>query len=199
VEACQGGIAAHGKGLYHIQSLAFLVGQSIGKCFDYGWLSTNPIFAYGIFQLSPSEYPTINPSKTQTVAQSFTIVPSPTKSPTLISSVTPDSEIKFNQFFSGKGPYLLYRERNGIESEQTSFVMLDFDTQGRKTFSLPDNGYVGNLESAISPDGKLIAYHIGSFEGGQKDLTLPIRDREEWVVIRSSFHPGPSEPGLAAL
>ncbi|MCI0607522.1 MAG: hypothetical protein L0Z71_00470, partial [Anaerolineae bacterium] len=42
--------------------------------------------------------------------------------------------------------------------------MLDADGIGRKQFQLPNDGYTRNLNSAISPDSKWLAYFTGSIE-----------------------------------
>ena len=84
---------------------------------------------------------------TQTVVPSHTPLPTQTAIPT----ATPYPPLQMD------GPYLLFGARK--------FTLMDADGRGKKHFDLPNVGRIlWNLDKAVSPDGKWLAYYTGSTE-----------------------------------
>jgi len=100
-----------------------------------------------------------SPTSTPVATVSPTRTPRPTQ--TAIPTATPYPQLQT------EGPYLLFTYDN------KNFTILDADGSGRKQFQLPNDGYVWELEKAVSPDGKWLAYFTGSTEEPY-DLALNI-------------------------
>ncbi len=100
---------------------------------------------------------------TATVTQ--TVIPSETPLPTqtVIPTATPYPPLQTD------APYLLFTYDN------KNFTIMDADGSGRKQFQLPNDGYIWELEKAVSPDRKWLAYFTGSGEEPY-DLALNILD-----------------------
>lgn len=86
------------------------------------------------------------PPSTSTLPPTRTLHPTQTTIPTatLYPSLQTD------------GPYLLFTYDN------KHFTIMDADGTGQKQFQLPNEGYVYDLNSAISSDGKWLGYFTGS-------------------------------------
>jgi hypothetical protein len=124
----------------------------------------------------PATFILDGPSVTPSSIAGASTTPSPT---TLILTPTPSLTTKPPTItplafgtLSPQGPYLLFQKYHGFKTGQSSFVVLDIALKGRKTFELPDGGYVWVLSSAVSPDGRWLAYHTGSVDFDHKDLVL---------------------------
>ncbi|HET9907008.1 MAG TPA: hypothetical protein VFQ23_10215, partial [Anaerolineales bacterium] len=88
---------------------------------------------------SPTPYPTATVTPTRTPLPTQTAIPTATPYPSLQS----------------EGPYLIFTYDN------KNFTIMDADGNGRKQFQLPNDGYIRDLEKAVSPDGKWLAYFTG--------------------------------------
>lgn len=97
----------------------------------------------------------LTPPPTATATQTKT--PHPTQ--TAIPTATPYPPLQTD------GPYLLFTHDN------KNFTIMDADGSGQKQFQLPNDGYVHDLNSAVSPDGKWLVYFTGS-KDEPHDLTL---------------------------
>jgi WD40 repeat protein len=62
---------------------------------------------------------------------------------------------------SSEGPFLFYRAPE-VHDFGGPFVILD-TFGGRQLITLPETGRVEFLDAAVSPDGKWLAFHVGSF------------------------------------
>ncbi len=74
------------------------------------------------------------------------------------------------------GPYLMYKKN--IDQHEVIIIM-DADGSGRKTLPLPAGAIVSDLAQAVSPNGKWLAFHMGSAEERTADrfsLTLNLMD-----------------------
>jgi len=119
------------------------------------------------------------PPRTAIVTQ--TIVPSETPRPTqtAIPTATPYPSLQT------EGPYLLFTYDN------RNFIIMDADGSGRKQFHLPNDGYVWDLEKAVSPDGKWLAYYTGSADEPYNfALNLLNLEDEAGFQIASLIAPG---------
>jgi dipeptidyl aminopeptidase/acylaminoacyl peptidase len=110
---------------------------------------------------------TPTPSPTATVLPTITSSPSPSATPT----ITPYPSLQT------QGPYLLFL------TDSNNLTMLDADGQGRKTFQLPNEGFIRDLKNAISPDGKWLAYFTGSSREEPYDLALHLFNLEDQTII----------------
>lgn len=117
---------------------------------------------------SATPEPTAPPTSTATPAPTAT--PEPTNSP----QPTPYPPLQTD------GPYLAYLKRQG---EQQVLVLLDADGVGRKLIPLPAGAYVQSLETAISPNGKWLAFHTGSYETPY-DLSLNLLNLVDTSIYR---------------
>lgn len=104
---------------------------------------------------------------TQAIAPSET--PLPTN--TTISTPTPYPSLQTD------GPYLLYA------TDWENLTILDANGMGRKQFQLPNNGFVRNLYSAVSPNGKWLAYFTGTSREEPYDLYLHLFDLENLTTF----------------
>lgn len=88
------------------------------------------------------------PTSTPTTTVPPTRTPRPTQ--TSVPTATPYPPLQTD------GPYLLFTNDN------KNFTIMDADGSGRKQFQLPNDGYIWNLENAVSPDGTWLAFYTGS-------------------------------------
>lgn len=89
------------------------------------------------------------PSPAVTEGQTFvfpTFTPTPFVTPTAYPSL------------DSAGPYLAYVRQEG---GQRSIVLLDAVGRGRRVWPLPANARLQNLTTALSPDGRWLAFHLG--------------------------------------
>ena len=91
---------------------------------------------------------TISPPPLPIATNTSTLTPIPT--PFVTPTITPYPGLQ------AQGPYLLFT-KSGNE-----FTIMDPDGKGRKQFQLPNDGSIRELEPAVSPDGKWLAYFTGS-------------------------------------
>lgn len=70
---------------------------------------------------------------------------------------------------------------------------MDADGSGRKHFQLPNGGYIWDLEQAVSPDGKWLAYFTGS-AAEPYDLALNLLNLEDQVSLLVSNLIAPGFP-----
>ncbi len=107
--------------------------------------------------------------------------------PTITSSPTPSVTPTATAYppLQTEGPYLLYR------ADKNNIIMMDGDGTGRKYFQIPNDGYVWDLERAVSPDGKWLAYFTGSTEEPY-DLALNLFDlkNQSSILIANLMAPG---------
>lgn len=91
---------------------------------------------------------------------SLTQPPTATVSPTITSSPTPSAIPTITPYPSlqTQGPYILFTRDN------KNLIIMDANGGGQKQIQLPDDGYIFQLNKAISPDGKWLAYFTGSIE-----------------------------------
>jgi len=108
----------------------------------------------------------LTPLPTVTIAPSQT--PRPTQ--TTIATATP------YPLLQTEGPYLLFTYDN------KNFTIMDADGSGRKQFQLPNDGYVRDLNLAVSPDGKWLAYFTGSTDEPY-DLALNLLNIENQTSV----------------
>jgi dipeptidyl aminopeptidase/acylaminoacyl peptidase len=94
-------------------------------------------------------------SPTATALPTITFSPAPSATPT----ITPFPPLQT------QGPYIVFTRDN------KNLTIMDADGGGRQQIKLPDNGYIIQLNKAVSPDGKWLAYFIGSREASY-DMTL---------------------------
>jgi Tol biopolymer transport system component len=92
-----------------------------------------------------------------TATVSPTIIPPPTRFTT--PTITPYPPLQT------QGPYLLFTQDNKI------LTMVDADGSGQKQITLPNDGYIFQLNKSVSPDGEWLAYFTGSTEEPY-DITL---------------------------
>ena len=98
-----------------------------------------------------------------------TITPHP--SPSATPTITPYPSLQT------QGPYLLF------STDRNNLIILDANGQGRKLLQLPSNGFVHDLEKAISPDGRWLAYFTGSSREEPYDLALHLFNLEDQTTI----------------
>lgn len=107
-----------------------------------------------------------------------TIIPIPTQTHTKTSPPSPTPYPPL----PAKGPYLLYRDlllREGL------FIIIGVDGHGRRLVEIPKDGYVRDLQKAVSPNGEWIAFHSGSLDV-PFDLTLNLMNISDGTIVKIS-------------
>ena len=106
-----------------------------------------------------------------------------TRTPLPTSTRTPTITPTFTATLAPEGPYLIL-DASPLRNNESIFVITNANGEGRKEINLPEMGYVGwGLQEAISPDGKWIAYHTGTY-GAPYDLTLHLFNIADNSTIR---------------
>src|SRR5688572_32540675 len=90
----------------------------------------------------------ISPAPRPSATVPPTVTPSPAPSTTLTNTPYPSLKTQ--------GPYLLFQNTERI------LTIMDADGLGRKQIELLNSGYVWDLEKAVSPAGKWLAYFTGA-------------------------------------
>ena len=116
---------------------------------------------------------------TQTIAPSQTPTSPPTQ--TAIPAITPHPTLQT------EGPYLLFTYDN------KNFTIMDADGSGQKQFQLPNDGYIWDLEKAVSPDGKWLVFFTGSTEEPY-DLALNLFNLSDETALSVSNLIAPGFP-----
>ncbi len=148
---------------------------------SFGLLSScNPLS----LTLSPDSIGTNTPLPSSTFTPEIpTATSTSTRTPLPTSTRTPTITPTFTATLAPEGPYLIL-DASPLRNNESIFVITNANGEGRKEINLPEMGYVGwGLQEAISPDGKWIAYHTGTY-GAPYDLTLHLFNIADNSTIR---------------
>lgn len=130
---------------------------------------------------------------TPTLSLTATVLPmiTPSPAPSVMPTITPYPTLQT------QGPYLLFTRDN------KNLTIMNADGSGRKQIQLPNDGYITQLNKAVSPDGKWLAYFTGSVKEPY-DITLNLLNLSEETTqqiskLLASGFPANLEPILETM